>query len=182
YESQEAMSDSAWSMIAPEELPRLKQMFERRADGERPPGSFETVLLHRSGARISVELAQSRTELDGHPVTVTFVNDVSSRAATSQALRESEKRFRDLVDGAPDGVAILRGPVVMYLNARAARLLGVQTPAQGIGRVITEFLHPDDRERAAMRIRKLLQSGGLDERAEYRSIDGRGEEHTVEIS
>jgi two-component system, cell cycle sensor histidine kinase and response regulator CckA len=182
YELHEAMALDPWSMIAPEELPRLKAMAEQRAAGGKLPGSFETVLLHRSGARIAIELAQSRTMLDGHPITVTFVNDISSRTAASQALRQSEKRFLDLVDGAPDGVAILRGPIVMYLNARAAKLLGLDSAEQGTGRVITDFLHPDDRERAANRIRKLLQQGGLDERAEYRSIDGRGEEHMVEIS
>jgi PAS domain S-box-containing protein len=182
YEPHEIVGKSPWAMIAPEEVPRLQQMMLQRQQGQKLPGTFETVLLHRSGARIAIELAQSRTVLDGHPVTVTFVNDISSRAATSQALRESEKRFRDLVDGAPDGVAILRGPAVMFLNARAAKLLGLTSPAQGTGRMITDFLHPDDRERAATRIKKLLREGGLDERAEYRSIDGRGEEHTVEIS
>jgi PAS domain S-box-containing protein len=182
YEQEEAMARDPWSMIAPEERTRLQSMAALRATGEKIPGSFETVLLHRSGARIAIELSQSRTTLDGSPVTVTFVNDISSRAATSQALRESEKRFRDLVDGAPDGVVILRGPVVMFLNGRAAKLLGLENAAQGTGRVITDFLHPDDRERAATRIRRLLKEGGLDERAEYRSIDGRGEEHTVEIS
>lgn len=182
YEPHEIIGKSPWAMIAPEEVPRLQQMMLQRRQGQKLPGTFETVLLHRSGARIAIELAQSRTVLDGHPVTVTFVNDISSRAATSQALRESEKRFRDLVDGAPDGVAILRGPAVMFLNARAAKLLGLTSPAQGTGRMITDFLHPDDRERAAARIKKLLREGGLDERAEYRSIDGRGEEHTVEIS
>lgn len=183
YEQAEATALDPWSMIAPEEAPRLKAMaVQRRVNGRKIPATFETVLLHRSGARISIELAQSRTRLDGHPVVVTFVNDISSRAAASQALRESEKRFRDLVDGAPDGVVILRGPVMMFLNARAGQLLGLASPAQGVGRIITEFLHPDDRERAGTRIRKLVQSGGLDERAEYRSVDSRGEEHTVEIS
>ena len=170
YEAHELLARDPWSMIAPEELPRLRKMAAEGASGKKIPGSFETVLLHRSGARIAIELAQSRTVLDGHSIIVTFVSDISSRAATSQALRESEKRFRDLVDGAPDGVAILRGPVVMYLNGRAARLLGLPNAAQGTGRVITDFLHPDDRERAATRIRRLLERGGLDERAEYRRL------------
>lgn len=182
YEPQELLKLDPFSTIAPEELPRLREMGARRLEGQPLPSSFETVLVHRSGARIAIELAQSRTTLDGRLITVTFVNDISSRAATSQALRESEKRFRDLVDAAPDGVAILRGPVVMFLNGRAAKLLGLASPAQGTGRMITDFLHPEDRERAATRIRRLLEQGGLDERAEYRSIDERGEEHTVEIS
>ncbi|RYZ08246.1 MAG: PAS domain S-box protein [Myxococcales bacterium] len=182
YAPEEVMALDPWAIIAPEERARLKDMAARRANGEKVPGRFETVLLHRSGARITIDLAQSRARWDGHPVTVTFVNDISSHTATSQALRESEKRFRDLVDAAPDGVVILRGQVVSFLNARAAKLLGLSNPELGVGRTITEFLHPDDRERAAARIRKLLQTGGLDERAEYRSIDERGEEHTVEIS
>jgi PAS domain S-box-containing protein len=182
YEPAEIMQRDAWSMLDPAEIPRLQQMRDLVAAGGQIPASFETVLLHKSGARVAVELSQSRTVLDGHPITVTLIDDVSSRAATSQALRESEKRFRDLIDAAPDGVAILRGPVVQFLNGRAAALLGLSSPAQGTGRLITDFLHPDDRERAATRIRRLLEKGGLDERAEYRSIDGRGEEHTVEIS
>jgi two-component system, cell cycle sensor histidine kinase and response regulator CckA len=182
YELSELTDRDPWSMIAPEELPRLQALAARTAQGEQPPTSLEVVLLHKNGARLTMELAQSRTVIDGHPITVTLVHDVSSRTAASQALAESEKRFRDLIDAAPDGVAILRGPVVVFLNGRAAKLLGLSSPVQGIGRVITEFLHPDDRERAAGRIKKLLQTGGLDERAEYRSIDDRGEEHTVEIS
>jgi PAS domain S-box-containing protein len=168
YEPEEMLGIDPFSTIAPEELPRLREMGAQRQAGAQLPSSFETV--------------QSRTMLDGRLITVTFVNDISSRTATSQALRESEKRFRDLVDGAPDGVAILRGPVVMFLNGRAAKLLGLASAAQGTGRIITDFLHPEDRERAATRIRRLLEKGGLDERAEYRSIDERGEEHTVEIS
>jgi PAS domain S-box-containing protein len=182
YSPDEFLQLDPLSAIAPEEVPRLRQLQEAPEAGGALPAAFETVLLHRSGARVAIEVAQSRAQLDGRSITVTFVNDISSRAATSQALRESEKRFRDLVDGAPDGVVILRGPVVMYLNARAARLLGLPGPAQGMGRVITDFLHPEDRERAATRIRRLLEKGGLDERAEYRSVDDRGEEHTVEIS
>jgi PAS domain S-box-containing protein len=182
YSTEELAQLSPWTLIAPDELPKRQNVALRRARGEAVGTNFETVLLHKSGAYVAVELAQSRTELDGHPITVTFVTDISSRAAASQALRESEKRFRDLVDGAPDGVVILRGPKIVFLNARAAKLLGLHSAAQGTGCIITDFLHPDDRERAATRIRKLLQSGGLDERAEYRSIDERGEEHTVEIS
>ncbi len=182
YEQQELMQREPMSMIAPEELPRLLELTARRMAGEAIPSTLETVLVHRSGARIAIELAQSRAQLEGRTITVSFVSDISSRAATSQALRESEKRFRDLVDGAPDGVAILRGPVVLFLNARAAKLLGLSNAAQGTGRMLTDFLHPDDRERAATRIRRLLEKGGLDERAEYRTIDERGEEHTVEIS
>src|SRR5678810_677734 len=45
YEPHEAMGIDPWSMIAPEEVPRLQAMAEQRAQGGKLPGSFETVLL-----------------------------------------------------------------------------------------------------------------------------------------
>src|SRR5262245_48426071 len=104
-------------------------------------------------------------------------------ARTESALRESEERFRNVVQGAPDGVAILRGPVISFLNPRAARMLGLERPEQGYGRAITEFLHPEDRELAVTRIRGLVASGQpYDTAHEYRSRSLDGRELTVEIS
>src|SRR6186713_1721802 len=101
YEAHEILAADPWSMLDPAELPRLKELAQQTAAGQSIPASFEMVMIHKSGARIPIELSQSRTVIDGHPITVSFIHDVSSRAATSQALRESEKRFRDLVDAAP---------------------------------------------------------------------------------
>jgi PAS domain S-box-containing protein len=104
-------------------------------------------------------------------------------ARAETALRESEQRFRIVVQGAPDGVAILRGPAILYLNPRAARLLGLEQPEDGYGRPITEFLHPDDVPLAAERIGNLMRTGeALDGAFEYRSRALDGRELIVEIS
>ena len=101
----------------------------------------------------------------------------------ARALRESEERFRSVVQGAPDGVAILRGQRILYLNPRAARLLGLEKPEDGYGRGITDFLHPDDVAIAGERIGNLMRTGKpLDGAFEYRSRSGDGRELTVEIS
>jgi PAS domain S-box-containing protein len=173
---------SVWSFIAPEELPRLQELARLRGEGKNPPTGLEITLLHASGRRVQAEVFQSHATLNGRAITVSFVSDISARAAATQALRESEKRFRDVVENAPDGVAILRGPAILFLNPRASAMLGLPHRDAGNGRLIMEFLHPEDRERAATRIRRLLEEGALEDRAEYRSIDARGEEHTVEIS
>jgi PAS domain S-box-containing protein len=172
-----------WDSIAPEELPRLKDFHERRRRGEKLPSSFETVVLNKSGERVPIEVIQSLTELDGKPVTISLFRDISDRKRASTALMESEARFRSLIEGAPDGVAILRGPRILFLNPTAARLLGLESPEQANGRSILEFLHPEDAERAAVRIRRLLESGQRHgEPAEYRSRAIDGSERTVEIA
>jgi len=104
-------------------------------------------------------------------------------ARAESALRQSEQRFRTVVQGAPDGVAILRGPLILYLNPRAARLLGLKQPEDGYGRPITEFLHPDDVAIAGERIGGLMRTGEpLDGAFEYRSRSLDGRDLTVEIS
>src|SRR6185503_11803810 len=47
YEQHEMMARDPWSMIAPEELPKLQRMAAERASGKKLPGTFETLLLHR---------------------------------------------------------------------------------------------------------------------------------------
>jgi PAS domain S-box-containing protein len=107
----------------------------------------------------------------------------SERDRVESALAQSEERFHSVVQGAPDGVAILRGATILYLNPRAARLLGVATPEAGIGRMITEFIHPDETQIAAGRIRELLRTGLAPETPhEYRSRSLDGRDLTVEIS
>src|SRR6187455_2173801 len=110
-------------------------------------------------------------------------DDKALRDDVARALRESEERFRSVVQGAPDGVAILRGQRILYLNPRAARLLGLEKPEDGYGRGITEFLHPDDVAIAGERIGGLMRTGEpLDGAFEYRSRSADGRELTVEIS
>src|SRR5689334_18832410 len=102
------------------------------------------------------------------------------RDDVARALRESEERFATVVQGAPDGVAILRGQRILYLNPRAAGLLGLERPEDAYGRGITEFLHPEDVAIAGERIGNLMRTGEpLEGAFEYRSRSADGRELTV---
>jgi PAS domain S-box-containing protein len=174
---------SVWDCMAPEEMQRMQDLRERRMRGEAMPHPFETTIVSGSGQRIDLEVSQSRALLDGHTVNVAFLFDISARKQTELALRQSEARFRTLIDGAPDGIAILRGPCVAFLNTAAARMLGVRNPEDALGVPITNFLHPDDAKLAATRIGQLYQTGVRHpEPAEYRSRSLDGRELYVEIS
>ncbi|HEY1533244.1 MAG TPA: PAS domain S-box protein, partial [Polyangiaceae bacterium] len=180
----EFQEKSVWDWIAPEELPRLRQLRERHVvNGEAAPRPLETVVVSSSGRRIEVEVLQSRVALSGGVVNVAFLFDISARKATELALRQSEERFRALIDSAPDGIAILRGPNIAFLNAAAARMLGAESVEAALGLPVTSFLHPDDAQLAASRIGQLYRTGArIPEPAEYRSRSREGQELSVEIS
>jgi len=174
---------STWDWLAPEELPRAEAMRQRYLRGEELPRPLEMTVLHGNGQRVDVEVLQSRTSLNGHALNVAFLFDISARKRSELALRQSEERFRALIEGAPDGVAILRGPRIAFLNAAAARMLGAPSPEAALGVPITDFLHPDDAKLAATRIGQLYQTGARHpDPVEYRSRSLDGQELFVEIS
>ena len=75
------------------------------------------------------------------------------------ALYESEKRFRQLVEGAPEGIYINTGHRFRYLNPAALKLFGADRPEQLIGRSVLERYHPRFRSVGAERMRLLLEEG-----------------------
>ena len=50
--------------------------------------------------------------------------DVHERALAEEALRESEEKYRDVVERASDGIAILQGGLAVFVNEALARMAG----------------------------------------------------------
>lgn len=70
------------------------------------------------------------------------------RLESTDALRLSEKRFRNMADNAPVMIWVTDSQgICTYLNAQWYQFTGT-TPAQGLGHGWLESVHPDDREQS----------------------------------
>jgi PAS domain S-box-containing protein len=76
-----------------------------------------------------------------------------------QALRESEERYRALVELSPDGILVHFGGTIVFANTKAAELLGASSPDDLHGKKVLDFVHPDYREMVVDRIRRLAEEG-----------------------
>ncbi|OLB12251.1 MAG: hypothetical protein AUH07_08265 [Gemmatimonadetes bacterium 13_2_20CM_70_9] len=84
------------------------------------------------------------------------------------ALRESEERFRALVEYSSDAIALVDAQgVTTYTSRTATRLLGYAAE-EFVGRGGFDLLHPDDVERARHLFEELLAQPGVPLRAELR--------------
>jgi diguanylate cyclase (GGDEF)-like protein/PAS domain S-box-containing protein len=83
--------------------------------------------------------------------------EVSERRRVEKMLRESEERFRRLVELAPDLILVHIEGVIAFMNPYGAQLLGYAGPADLVGMHVLELIHPDDREAALPRIRVTTQ-------------------------
>jgi PAS domain S-box-containing protein len=87
-----------------------------------------------------------------------------------QALRESEERYRVLVESSPEPIAVHSQGVIVYANPAAARLMGADEPARLLGMPVLDFVHPDDRQIVLDRIRRTQQEGRMAEPVEERFV------------
>jgi rsbT co-antagonist protein RsbR len=85
--------------------------------------------------------------------------DVRDRLRAEKALRESEERFRLLVELSPLAFAVHRDGVILYANQAAAKLLGAPSSKEMAGMKILTFVHPDSRAMVLDRVRRMAQLG-----------------------
>jgi len=90
---------------------------------------------------------------------VIFTEDVTQQKQAETALRESEERFRTLVDGAPEGIFVQAEDRFLFVNPAMVRLLGAARPADLIGRDVLGLIAPEYHEAIRQRIRRQLETG-----------------------
>ncbi|HYE31858.1 MAG TPA: response regulator [Methylomirabilota bacterium] len=67
------------------------------------------------------------------------------KKSTESALRESEERYRQLVESSPDGMLIFENGKLVYANPSSVDLFGARTPMDLLGRGAADlFKRPDD--------------------------------------
>ncbi|MCC7576550.1 MAG: PAS domain S-box protein, partial [Methanomethylovorans sp.] len=87
-------------------------------------------------------------------VVLVFRDQTEERAA-QKALLESEVRFRQLVENAPEAIFVQTNGCFAYVNPAALLLFGVDSANQLIGQPVLERFHPDFRDIVRERIHLL---------------------------
>ena len=85
--------------------------------------------------------------------------DVTESKRQQAALSESEGRYRSLVDHSPEAVIVYADNRIVYANAAAAVLFAAASPADLLGRLIFDFVHPDYRALTRERAQRSQQEG-----------------------
>jgi PAS domain S-box-containing protein len=119
---------------------------------------YEREFLRKDGTRVPVAVTLFMVKGDdGKPGGVAaIVRDITERKRAEQSLRDSEQRYRQLVDVSPEAIFINRGTKIVFINRQGLELLGATGPEEVIGRSPFEFIHPDSHQMENERIRLLL--------------------------
>jgi diguanylate cyclase (GGDEF)-like protein/PAS domain S-box-containing protein len=126
--------------------------------------------LHKDGHVVWTLLSVSvvHDEEDEPLYFICQIQDVSERKKVEKAIKESEERFRSLVQYSSDIITILDTEgTVHYVSPAVERVTGYR-PEEQVGTNAFGSIHPDDREQALNTFAEVLKRPGLQPPLEFR--------------
>lgn len=139
--------------------PAIREVWKSIIDREGTVREWEMPLTRRDGEVIWVRDTAHVTRDDNGKALYYegMVEDVTDRRRAEEALKESEDRYRRLVEGSPMPIAVHCEGVIVYANRATADLVGAASPDEILGRPVMDFVHPDDRAVVAERMRRVIE-------------------------
>lgn len=177
----ERVGHNVFDRLHPDDAPRIAEAF-RELRG-RPDANLASQLRyrHKDGTWRWIEVvATNLLHVPAVRAVVVNYRDLTERKHAEAALRESEERYRQLVELSPDGIVVLCDGRLQFANAAAARLVGAASAEALTGRALHDFLHPASA--AAERFDVILERGAGPPPVEQRLRRADGSEVDVELT
>jgi len=136
------------------------------------------------GVSIDVEVTASPFTFYGKPAIQVVVRDITKRKRMEQALKESEQRYRKLVETSPDAIAVTDlNDKLLMVNQQAASLFGFQDEREVLNTVKNsiDLISPEDQQKALDNSLKTIEEGYV-KNVEYRLTRKDGSSFLGEIS
>jgi len=143
YNKEEVANLTLWDIIHPDFIPHCREVFQKVMSGK-AINNVETVFVAKDGKPITVE-GNINCRFKGGEVVATrgIFRDITERKRVEEALRESEGKYRALVENATDFIYMIdKDNRVLSLNESAANLFG-KAPGELIGKTLFD-LFPEE--------------------------------------
>jgi len=161
YEPGFMLGQSAFDLVHPDDLEHVRSQFVAELATPGPGRPIEFRMRSADGTWRDVE-AVGTNLLDEPGVEGVVINsrDITDRKRAEAALRESEERYRRLVEHTPDAIAIHCGGKLVYINPAGLALLGADRVDQVLGLALLDFVDPQYRavvsERMQLATREIV--------------------------
>jgi len=106
----------------------------------------------------------------------------ATRRIAEESLRESEDRYRRLVEASPDGIVVQSEGKIVYINPVGVQMAKATNPEDIIGKSVVDFIHPDHRETVRRRIRQTQEEKLRPDPLEQKLVRLDGQTVDVEVT
>jgi PAS domain S-box-containing protein len=164
------------NLIVPECKDSIIEAFSEHMQG-REVAPFEYTVITKDGKRIESFYTTKLIKYQGKSAILGTIMDITERKSIEDALRDSEEKFRRLVEDTLQGVTIVQDGRVIFANLSAQKLVGCTL--EELGKLseeeASELIHPEDREKVLNHMLSRLSGERTPETLVYRVIQKGGE-------
>ena len=136
----EVLCQSGYEIFAKDEFEKMIRFWE----AETSQDAFtlmESVWKHKNGTLIPVQVSGKKIEILSEGFFLVIARNISEIKAKEEALRESEERYRDLVENTGEGLGVVdTHEIFTYANPAACEIFGMQAD-ELIGKNLLSFLN-----------------------------------------
>ncbi len=123
---------------------------QRLAEAESTGGIFETVKRRKDDTAFPAEVSAQAAVIDGQRIILTIIRNITERRQAEEALRDSEEKYRSLIQHIPDAAWTAdRDGNLVYISANVERIEGYSTEeiieagaAGWLARIHTDDIQP----------------------------------------
>ena len=147
----------ALDLVHPEEREKIRS----RIAGVITEG--KTAIMERErfirldGSTVEVEVVATAILFENKPAVQVVARDLMERKQAELKLKESEEKYRNLVDHANEGIVVIQDLKLKFVNNRAQLFTGCREQ-ELLTRPFLDFVFPDDRNRVLENNLKRLQN------------------------
>jgi len=147
-------------MVMTDDRPRVEEQAQRILTGE-DPLPIEHRIIHKNGTVRWVRntFVLHRDENGTLAAYDGLIQDITERKRAEEALQESETKYRELVEGSPDAIAIYVDGNIVFVNSAGVKLIGAASKEELLGRPVIDLVHPEYKEMVAARMKDALSTG-----------------------
>ena len=155
---EEFAAKSLLDYLASSSRMQVQQWRQRYQRGENVPSVIEHDIVRKDGTIRTLQVTVSHVAVHGCIYAHMVFVDVTVRKRAAAALRESEKRFRSLIEGAPEAIFVQSQGRFVYLNPGAVQLFGATGSKELLGQDFMERIAPEYHSAIRERIRQQQET------------------------
>ncbi len=171
WKAGEVIGKNLAHMIVPPDLRAERKCLISDIMSGKTVAGIETVRLRSDSTGMDVSITISPIlDTDQNIIGMSsIIRDITERKQAEKLLRQSEEKYRTLIENIQDGVFIIQDAKIQFVNEAFARMVGY-TVEEVVGRDFQEFVAPEDLKTVTERYHRRLSGESVPKEYEFLMI------------
>lgn len=153
----------------------VNKMLENTHDKFSIERKYQFQIIRASGEIRTLDISSTDIYYNGQKCRQAIINDITDKRNAEQALKESEEKYKSLVENSPLGVGIVKGDQMLFANKAFLDIYGIESFDEFASKRITEYLPQSSKAFFKERMEKIEKNIKVESKFRHEIIRTDGE-------